>query len=440
MTSRASTASGLSPIRAAVSQRIGRGVKKAAPTVKWSSLAAVSGVVAGSVAAGAVSGLAGVFARTVVTPVKTPAEDLEILAVVHGETGQEIILPATEETTVPGTYSLVFDGGASVARIGAVTSFDPRDGTVQRQIEQVYSGDITRAVRGRWTGFVYPDPRAAGYETEDVKIPVENGSAPAWLVRPEPAREGSRRRPGEGVWAVMVHGRGTKRTEGIRAVSTARSLGMTSLMISYRNDGDAPAAQDGRYGLGTTEWQDVEAAVAYALEQGATEVVLFGWSMGGAVCLQLVDRSELAASAVAAMVLDGPVINWIDVLAHQAKANRLPEASGRLGQWLMSNKAGRWATGLAAPLDLKAMNWVARAEQLRVPTLILHSEDDDFVPLGPSVELAAKAPQLVSFVRFRQARHTREWNVDPEKWHRAVSIWLSAVLTSPRPGVPQLTA
>lgn len=238
----------------------------------------------------------------------------------------------------------------------------------------------------------------------------------------------------------MVHGRGTKRTEGIRAVSTARSLGMTSLMISYRNDGDAPAAQDGRYGLGTTEWQDVEAAVAYALEQGATEVVLFGWSMGGAVCLQLVDRSELAASAVAAMVLDGPVINWIDVLAHQAKANRLPEASGRLGQWLMSNKAGRWATGLAAPLDLKAMNWVARAEQLRVPTLILHSEDDDFVPLGPSVELAAKAPQLVSFVRFRQARHTREWNVDPEKWHRAVSIWLSAVLTSPRPGVPQLTA
>lgn len=440
MSSRAATSSGLSPLRAAVTQRIGRGVQKAAPTVKWSSLAAGAGVVAGSLAAGAVSGLAGVFARTVVTPVKTPAEDLEILAVVHGETGQEIILPATEETTVPGTYSLVFDGGASVARIGAVTSFDPRDGTVQRQVEQVYSGDITRAVRGRWTGFVYPDPRAAGYETEDVKIPVENGSAPAWLVRPEPLREGSRRRPGEGAWAVMVHGRGTKRTEGIRAVSTARSLGMTSLMISYRNDGDAPAAPDGRYGLGTTEWQDVEAAVAYALHQGATEVVLFGWSMGGAVCLQLVDRSELAATAVAAMVLDGPVINWIDVLAHQAKANRLPEASGRLGQWLMSNKAGRWATGLAAPVDLKAMNWVARAEQLRVPTLILHSEDDDFVPLGPSVELAAKAPQLVSFVRFRQARHTREWNVDPEKWHRAVSIWLSAVLTSPRPGVPQLTS
>ena len=76
----------------------------------------------------------------------------------------------------------------------------------------------------------------------------------------------------------------------------------------------------------------------------------------------------------------------------------------------------------------------SRADQLRVPTLILHSEDDDFVPLGPSVELAGKNPAMVSFVRFTQARHTREWNVDPEKWHRSVQHWLAAVLTTPRPG------
>ncbi|QCU77899.1 alpha/beta fold hydrolase [Citricoccus sp. SGAir0253] len=439
-------------------RRIRRGLGEAEPVMRWSSLAAGAGVVVGSVAAGTISGLAGMFARTVVTPVKTPAEDLEVLAVVRGESGLEVILPVTEETTVPGTYSLVFDGGAGVARIGAVTSFDPRDGTVQRRVEEVYSGDLSAAVRGRWTGFVYPDPRAVGYETEDVRIAVENGSAPAWLVRPPggtgagghgtvssgpeqgPAGGAPRRvLPGDGVWAVMVHGRGAKRAEGIRAIGSARALGMTSLLISYRNDGDAPAAGDGRYGLGTTEWRDVEAAVAYALEHGAREVVLFGWSMGAAVCLQMADRSELAPS-VTAMVLDGPVINWIDVLAHQARLNRLPEASGRLGQWLMSNSAGRWATGLAAPVDLKALNWVARADQVRVPTLILHSEDDDFVPVGPSMDLAAKNPRMVTFVRFTLARHTREWNVDPEKWDRTVRRWLRSVLTSPRPGVQPVAA
>lgn len=424
--------------------RLKKSIGQAEPVMRWSSLAAVGGIVAGSVAAGTVSGLAGLFARTVVTPVKTPAEDLEILAVVQGESGLEVILPVTEETTVPGTYSLGFDGGAGLVRIGAVTSFDPRDGTVQRQVEEVYSGELWEAIRGRWTGFVYPSPQTLGYATEDVRIPVENGTAPAWLIRPDEetdqgAGAGASAPAGRGVWAVMVHGRGSKRTEGIRAIATARALGMTSLLISYRNDGEAPAAGDGRYGLGSTEWEDVEAAVAYALENGAREVVLFGWSMGGAVCLQMADRSELS-SMVAALVLDGPVINWVDVLAHQARRNRLPDAVGRLGQWLMSNKAGRWATGLAAPVDLKAMDWLTRADQLRVPTLILHSEDDDFVPVGPSMDLAAKVPQLVSFVRFHLARHTREWNVDPQKWDRAVRVWLHAVLTSPRPGLAQLTA
>ncbi|MEV4901613.1 alpha/beta fold hydrolase [Citricoccus sp. NPDC055426] len=419
--------------------RLKKSIGQAEPVMRWSSFAAVGGIVVGSVAAGTVSTLAGLFARTVVTPVRTPAEELEILAVVQGESGAEVILPVTEETTVPGTYSLVFDGGAGVARIGAVTSFDPRDGTVQREVEEVYTGELRGGIRGRWTGFIHPDPRTLGYATEDVRIPVENGSAPAWLIRPDEGAVGETGPVGRGVWAVMVHGRGSKRTEGIRAIATARALGMTSLLISYRNDGEAPAAGDGRYGLGSTEWKDVEAAVAYALESGAREVVLFGWSMGGAVCLQMADRSELS-SMVAALVLDGPVINWIDVLAHQARLNRLPDAIGRLGQWLMSNKAGRWATGLAAPVDLKAMDWLARADQLRVPTLILHSEDDDFVPVGPSMELAAKVPQLVSFVRFHLARHTREFNVDPVKWDRAVRVWLHAVLTSPRPGLAQLTA
>lgn len=426
-----------------VARRMGRTVEEAAPVLRWSTTAATAGVVAGSVVAGTISGLASMFARTVVTPVKNHAEDLEILAVVSVKNQphrQEIILPATEETTVPGTYSLVFDGGRGIARIGQITSFDPADGTVQRAVEEVYSGDLARALRGRWTGFIYPTPADMGFDAEDVAIPVDRGSAPAWLIRPEPGgRHAAEGRPGASAdtWAIMVHGRGARRQEGIRAIATARAMGMTSLLISYRNDGEAPAADDGKYGLGATEWRDVEAAIRFALERGANEVVLFGWSMGAAVCLQLTDRSELAPR-VAALVLSGPVINWIDVLAHQARLNRLPEAVGRLGQYMITSPAGRRITGLAAPVDLKTMDWVSRADQLRVPTLILHSEDDTYVPVGPSLQLAQKNPSLVTFVRFTQARHTREWNVDPERWDTAVRVWLESTLSAPRPGMPAI--
>ena len=70
--------------------------------------------------------------------------------------------------------------------------------------------------------------------------------------------------------------------------------GWTSLVPTYRNDEDVPAGPDGRYNLGLSEWRDLEAAVDHAVRSGAQEVLLVGWSMGGAIVLQFLDRSPLA--------------------------------------------------------------------------------------------------------------------------------------------------
>lgn len=385
------------------------------PWLKWTLLGSGAGAAAASLLAGTTSGLAAYFARQVVTPPRAREEKVQILAVNGPANDRRVILRADAETTVEGTYSLIFAGGDGHARIGRIISYVPAEGTVERAVEDVYSGDLGSAVRGWWSGAVYASPSCLGVAAEEVRIQLDGGSAPAWLI---PAAESA------DMWAIMVHGRGAARTEGLRAVGVAHGLGLTSLLMSYRNDGEAPDSADGRYGLGMTEWRDVEAAIAYAVAHGATGVVLFGWSMGGAVCLQTVDRSPLARN-IRAMVLDGPVVNWIDVLAYQAKQNRIPAAVGRFSQWLLSNSSGRALTGLAAPVDLKSMDWVSRADQLRTHTLILHSEDDEFVPIGPSAELAGKNPQMVTLERFTKARHTKEWNVDRQKWELAVHTWLA---------------
>jgi hypothetical protein len=62
--------------------------------------------------------------------------------------------------------------------------------------------------------------------------------------------------------------------------------------------------------------------------------------------------------------------------------------------------------------------------ELRTPTLILHSVDDEYVPYGPSATLAEKNPDMVTFEPFSKALHTKEWNVDPERWERLVTAWL----------------
>lgn len=385
---------------------------------KWT----LGGIIAGGAAAGLVaagsSALALYFARRVITPARQREEDQEVLAVIREGRGLQIILAATADSTIDGTYGLFFDGGNGYARIGRILSYSPAERTVLREVEHVYSGDLKSARHGWWSGAVYPDPSAIGMPAEEVLIDVDGGTAPAWLVRAAPEAE---------TWAIMVHGRGATRQEGLRAVRTARELGLTSLLVSYRNDGLAPSANDGRYGLGSTEWRDVESAIAFALANGAREVVLFGWSMGGAICLQTADLSRYH-HLIRAMVLDAPVINWVNVLAHHAELNRIPSLVGRYGQLMMSHPLGRRLTGLAAPVDLKTMDWVSRAVELRTPTLIIHSVDDEYVPYGPSAVLAEKNPEMVTFETFSKARHTKEWNVDPLHWDNLVRAWLQQQL------------
>ena len=198
---------------------------------------------------------------------------------------------------------------------------------------------------------------------------------------------------------------------------------MPILVPSYRNDPEGPSTDGGRLSLGDTEWQDVEAAVLHALEHGASQVVLFGWSMGGAIVLQHVSRSW-TADRVRALVLDSPVIDWKDVLEHHAKMNRLPLPIGRLGLMMMADKAWRRVVGTDAPVDLRRLDWVTRAAELRLPVLLVHSDDDEFVPSGPSRRLAQARPDLVTFVSFPHARHCREWNTDPDRWEREVARFL----------------
>lgn len=401
------------------------------PGAKWAIGGAIAGGSVASLLGAGSSALALYFARRVITPARQRTADKELLAVIRDGHKQQVILAADDDTTVDGVYGFFFDGGKGHVRIGRIISYSPAERTVLREVEAVYSGDLSTARWGWWSGAIYPDPAAVGIPAEDVPIPVERGEAPAWLVR----AKGTAR-----TWAIMVHGRGASRQEALRAVGPALELGLTSLLVSYRNDGLAPSADDGRYGLGSTEWQDIEAAIEYALANGAEEIVLFGWSMGGAICLQTADLSR-HRHRIRAMVLDAPVIDWVTVLAHHAQLNRIPSLVGRYGQLMLGHPLGRRLTGLSAPVDLKVMDWVSRAVELRTPTLIIHSVDDEYVPYGPSALLAERNPEMVTFETFRHARHTKEWNVDPERWERLVKAWLRQQLaprlnpgSGPRPG------
>lgn len=404
--------------------RAGRGEDR---QERLAELAAAVAVAVPTALAGAAVGAATVLSRRLLTPDYRMVDDSTVLSV----SDDEIVLGLNAVTVLPGTYGLWLDGGAGHCRVGAVRSIHPGRGTVTRALLGVDVGRL-RPGPARWDPYVFAGTPldALGLPTEHVEIAGEPGDLPAWVV------PGAAAAPGAGTWAVLVHGRGARREEALRALPTLHALGLTSLVTTYRNDQEGPPGPDGRYYLGLAEWRDVESAVRFALARGAERVVLVGWSMGGAIVLQLLDRSPLAMH-VAAVVLDGPVVDWGEVLRFHLGQYHAPwpvlAAATRI---LRHPRQGRWLVGLHEPVDLGRTDWVTRSAELRHPMLIVHSRDDDVVPAAPSMRLAALRPDLVTFVDDGVARHCQEWNVDPQRWESAVGAFLTTTLNLGGPSAP----
>lgn len=364
-----------------------------------------------SAAAAAAAILSLVMARTVVAPPRSRPEDIAVLGVDEDE--GTVTLSPSLDAVVPGRYSLWFSRDTGHARLGGIVRRTPR--SVIRRVLGVDFGELSLAKRGRISGWFYLSPRDLGYPFEDVDVQTGLGPAPAWLI---PSATATDR------WVIQVHGRAVSRAETLRAVPVFRDAGYTSLLVSYRNDGEAPASEDGRYALGDTEWLDVESAIRFALDQGAREVVLMGWSMGGATVLQAVTRSRLAG-VVSGVVLDSPVVNWRDTFEFQARLLHLP---GTVGSAAHSIVGQRWAgrvTRQQTPIGLGRLDLVRNASKLELPVLLLHSDDDGYVPSDASHALAKARPDIVTMETFSDARHTKLWNYDPERWNRVIAEWLA---------------
>ncbi len=256
-----------------------------------------------------------------------------------------------------------------------------------------------------------------GIPDQDVSVHSDVGGLPGWVVGPEPGS------PGTGDWAVLVHGSGARKEETLRAVPVLREAGWTCLVAAYRNDRDAPPGPDGRYNLGLSEWRDVDAALGYAVTQGARRIVLFGWSMGAAIVLQCSRPSSLA-DLVVGVVLDSPVLDWAFVLATTPTAPpalglvRLARAHGlaELASAGRRARAGRCRTHRLGHPVRRAEPPDAR-HRLRQRRLRAHR---------PRAALAQKRPDLVPFERWQVARHCKEWNVDPERWERVVRDFVAS--------------
>lgn len=346
------------------------------------------------------------FSSAVLVPShKTWNESVEVLAVEP----QRIVLERSDTSLKPGFYGLTWNGGHAV--VGPILAED--ENSVIRRLRDVRGYLVAGLTGAGLESKVFSgNPRSArGLPFSTVAVDGELGEMPAWLV---PARSDT--------WAIVVHGINDNPQVGLRIAPTLRRLGLPALYITYRDDLGAPSSPDGLHHMGETEWRDLQAAARYARAHGARRLVLVGYSMGGALVGQLMQRSPLAAR-VSALVLDAPALNWKRILEFNAAEMGLPSFTA------LPVEA---AIGIRIDPDWDSLDMLRHSGSLQLPILLFHGGDDEVVPLATSEDLAADLPQWVRFYRVPDAGHTQSWNVDPGLYQRRLRAFLAPLFTTKR--------
>ncbi len=356
------------------------------------------------------------FASLVLVPDHSPwSERVDIEAVSPGR----IELKRSDPTERPGVYGLVWDGGHAV--VGPVLS--ESEDRVTRRLSDVHGFLVPGLDAGIDSNVYFGNPRETlGLPYRSVDIPSELGPMPAWEI-PAKTKKGTTSR----AWAIVVHGINGDRQIGLRIAPTLRRAGFNSLLISYRDDLGAPSSPDGLHHQGQTEWRDLQSAVRYAIRQGARTIVLDGYSMGGALIAQFMERSPLA-DGIDGLVLDAPALNWQAILKFNAEEMGLPGFAALPVEWAIDARINP---------DWNSLDALKHTEDFHLPILLFHGDDDEVVPIATSEEFAKELPNWVTHYVAPKAGHTQSWNVAPRVYNRRLDRYKEepAATYSPR-GLP----
>jgi fermentation-respiration switch protein FrsA (DUF1100 family) len=323
----------------------------------------------------------------------------------------EQVILAGEDAAIsdPGTYALVWDDGH--ATVGGILA-ESDDGVTRSLLGDPGDPPMSPS-EVDLDAWMFSTPSDAGLDYSDVSYTSPVGDMEAWLV---PASVPST------TWAIHVHGWRADRREVIRSLGAFHRADVTSLVISYRNDPGAPPDPTGRYRFGQSEWADLEGAVRYALDNGAQDIVLSGFSTGGAVALAFMNESDLADD-VTAIVLDSPNLDFGHVVKTEAsRTDLVPGLPVKVPGSLTA--AAMAIAELRYGVDWDAIDYV-EAGAVDVPVLILHGTDDTTVPLSISQRFEAANPDSVTMIATEGAAHVRSWNVDPDRYEAALIEFLA---------------
>ena len=255
-------------------------------------------------------------------------------------------------------------------------------------------------------------PADVGLDYREVAVRSTDGlSLSAWWVD----KAGSSRA------AVLVHGWAGDKSN-LHVVETAlvyERAGFNVLMLDLRGHGGSDGE---RVTVGYQEVRDVRGALSWLEERGyePEDVVLHGWSMGGAAVVQVAPGTGVAAVVEEAAYADLPPL----------LREQIPEVSGLPAFF----NPGIFLVGkLFLDIDPWAVRPVEDAGRLSregIPFMIIHSRDDEVIPFEHAESFAVAYPKA-TFWDLKGYGHVAAHD-HPEYRERLLGFLDKAVISAPK--------
>ena len=139
--------------------------------------------------------------------------------------------------------------------------------------------------------------------------------------------------------------------------------------------------------------------------------------MGGGIVVNYQLQSELAVNTIG-IILEAPMLNFAKTVDKGAAERSVPAP--------VTFVAKTFST-IRFKVDWNGMDFLARADELTVPILLIHGDADDTVPVETSVEFASKLPELTELHIFANAGHVASWNLYTQEYERLVADFVKRI-------------
>ena len=268
----------------------------------------------------------------------------------------------------------------------------------------------TSSWSGQASEGIYTPKSVSGLDYETIYYQSDLGEFPAYLTN-----------EGDVGIVIFVHGfRGDYSREVFAKMRAGEivDMGYRSMIISYRNDKGLPKDPSGIFQYGTTEWKDIDGAIDKALEF-TDNVVLWGTSGGGGPISSWLGNVG-DKSKVSGIIYEAPVINFWESVEVNGAA-RYP--------WVPQQLFGYFKifTEIRYGIDFENMNFTDNVINSKIPVLLFHGDDDEWVPVEMSDLIAENRDTNFTYIRYENVGHVTSWNADPDNYVYQLDTFLSGL-------------